>query len=299
MKPITKQRAIVSVCGVVQGVGFRPYVYRLATQHHLNGWVRNTSGKVEIEVEGDKAEIHSFLQELELQAPPLAHIEDIQTTISHPRGYTDFRIHESLPQRNKYQLVSPDIATCADCRDEIFNPNDRRFRYPFTNCTNCGPRFTIIKDIPYDRPKTTMREFKMCPICEKEYLDPLNRRFHAQPNACPVCGPELELVDAAGKAVKCVDVIIEVGELLKKGKILAIRGLGGFQLACDATNQTAVNLLRTENTACKPFAVMVSTIADVKKHCHVSVEEIKLLESPQAPIVFLRHNKKPPISLRR
>ena len=200
VKSKTKQRAIVNVRGVVQGVGFRPFVYRLATQHHLFGWVRNTSGKVEIEVEGNKTEIRKFLQELETQAPPMARIEDIQTTFSSPpQGYTDFRIQESLPQQNKYQLVSPDIATCADCREEIFNPADRRFRYPFTNCTNCGPRFTIIEDIPYDRPNTTMREFQMCPRCEQEYNDPLNRRFHAQPNACPVCGPKLELVDANGK----------------------------------------------------------------------------------------------------
>ncbi len=261
MKPITKQRAIVSVCGVVQGVGFRPFIYRLATLHHLNGWVRNTSRRVEIEVEGDNTEIRKFLNELKLQAPPIARIEDLQTAFSPLHGYTDFQIRESLPQRNKYQLVSPDIATCTDCRDEIFNTDDRRFRYPFTNCTNCGPRFTIIEDIPYDRPKTTMREFKMCPRCEQEYHDPLNRRFHAQPNACPVCGPELKLVDAAGKAVKYVDVIRKAGELLKNGKILAIRGLGGFQLACDATNSTTVNLLRErKHRSAKPFAVMVATI---------------------------------------
>ena len=293
VKSKTKQRAIINVRGVVQGVGFRPFIYRLAIQHQLFGWVRNTSSKVEIEVEGDESEIRKFLQELEIQAPPMARIEHMRTTFSSPAGYTDFRIQESLAQRNRYQLVSPDIATCADCRDEIFNPDDRRFRYPFTNCTNCGPRFTIIEDIPYDRPKTTMREFQMCPRCEQEYDDPLNRRFHAQPNACPECGPQLKLVDAAGKTMKCADIIRKTGELLKGGKILAIRGLGGFQLACDATNQTVVKLLRErKHRPVKPFAVMAATIEDIIIHCRVSGAEAELLSSPQAPIVLLRWNPK-------
>ncbi len=177
--------------------------------------------------------------------------------------------------------------------DEIFNPDDRRFRYPFTNCTNCGPRFTIIEDIPYDRPKTTMREFEMCPRCEQEYNDPLNRRFHAQPNACPVCGPQLKLVDVTGKTVKCADIIRKAAELLKDGKILAIRSLGGFQLACDATNQMAVNLLRErKHRPAKPFAVMAATIEDIIIHCRVSGAEVELLSSPPAPIVLLRWNAK-------
>ena len=292
-KPKTKRRAKINVRGVVQGVGFRPFVYRLATQHNLLGWVRNTSGKVEIEVEGNEVEVRSFLQELVTHAPPMARIEDIQTIFSLPSGYTDFQIHKSLAQRHKYQLVSPDIATCKDCRDEIFNPYDRRFRYPFTNCTNCGPRFTIIEDIPYDRPNTTMRDFKMCPDCEREYNDPLNRRFHAQPNACPICGPQLELVDATGKTVKCTDTIKKAAGLLKAGKILAIRGLGGFQLACDATNQTTVNLLRErKRRPAKPFAVMAATIEDIIIHCRITVAEAELLSSPQAPIVLLRWNNK-------
>jgi hydrogenase maturation protein HypF len=288
-----KQRAIISVRGVVQGVGFRPFVYRLATQHHLNGWVRNTSGKVEIEVEGSASEIKQFLLELETQSPPMSHVEDIQTVFSSPKGYPDFRILESLPQSNEYQLVSPDIATCPDCREEIFNPVDRRFRYPFTNCTNCGPRFTIIEDIPYDRPNTTMREFQMCPHCEEEYNDPLNRRFHAQPNACPKCGPKLELTDKNGKVIKCNDVIKKAAGLLQNGKILTIRGLGGFQLACDATNQSAVNLLRErKHRPAKPFAVMAATIEDIMIHCRISAAEADLLSSPQAPIVLLHWNNK-------
>ena len=293
MKSQIKQRAIVNVRGIVQGVGFRPFVYRLATQHRLFGWVRNTSGQVEMEVEGSESEINCFLQELETQSPPMARIEHIRTTLSSLAGYTDFQIKESLAQRNKYQLVSPDIATCEDCRSEVFNPEDRRFRYPFTNCTNCGPRFTIIEDIPYDRPNTTMREFQMCPRCSAEYNDPLNRRFHAQPNACPDCGPQLKLVDVSGKAMKCADIIRKAAGLLKDGKILAIRGLGGFQLACDATNQETVNLLRArKHRPAKPFAVMAATIEDILIHCRVSGAEAKLLSSPQAPIVLLRWNTK-------
>ena len=292
-KSSVKQRAIINVQGVVQGVGFRPFVYRLAVQHNLRGWVRNTSGKVEIEVEGKESELADFLRRLETHPPPMARIEHIRTTFSTLAGYADFRIHASVSHRDKYQLVSPDIATCKDCRDEIFNPSDRRYHYPFTNCTNCGPRFTIIEDIPYDRPQTTMRAFKMCPRCEQEYRDPLNRRFHAQPNACPECGPQLELIDANGKAVKCADVIKKAGELLKAGKILATRGLGGFQLACDATNLQTVNLLRDrKHRPAKPFAVMMAAISDVKKHCIVSPDEIELLESPQAPVVLLRWNNK-------
>jgi hydrogenase maturation protein HypF len=293
MKAETKKRAVISVRGIVQGVGFRPFVYRLAHRHQLNGWVRNTSGKVEIEVEGGESAIRNFLQELKTQAPPMARIEQIETDFTAPTGYTDFRIRESLTEQDKYQLISPDIATCADCRQEIFDPADRRYRYPFTNCTNCGPRFTIIEDIPYDRPKTTMREFKMCPRCEKEYNNPLNRRFHAQPNACPECGPQLILVDPEGNQVKCDDVIRKSADLLKDGAILGIRGLGGFQLACDATNQTSVNLLRErKHRPAKPFAVMAAGVEAIKKHCAASAAEIKLLSSPQAPIVLLRwYNK--------
>ncbi len=174
-----KKLARISVRGVVQGVGFRPFVYRLAQEHHLKGWVRNTSGSVEIELEGDDETLENFLSDLEAKIPPMAHIEKVRATFHPPKGYTTFEICQSLSEEGEYQLVSPDIATCEDCKREIFHPADRRFHYPFTNCTNCGPRFTIIKDIPYDRPKTTMRQFVMCPQCQQEYDDPLNRRFHA------------------------------------------------------------------------------------------------------------------------
>jgi hydrogenase maturation protein HypF len=205
--------ARISVRGVVQGVGFRPFVYRLAQEYALKGQVRNTSGSVEIEVEGDEETVHSFMHDLEAKAPPMARIENVEVTFSTLRGYDDFQIGESLSREGQYQLVSPDIATCGECKTEIFSPTDRRFHYPFTNCTNCGPRFTIIEDIPYDRPKTTMRQFRMCPQCQREYDDPLDRRFHAQPNACPQCGPSLELVDS---------------EAFERGQDSGAKGSGGI-----------------------------------------------------------------------
>jgi len=277
------------VRGVVQGVGFRPFVYRLAQEYSLKGWVRNTSGNVEIEVEGNGGVLENFLSDLQTKAPPMARIEKVEATFYPPKGYTEFQIGESLSREGQYQLVSPDIATCDDCKKEIFSPTDRRFRYPFTNCTNCGPRFTIIEDIPYDRPKTTMRKFKMCPQCQREYADPLNRRFHAQPNACPKCGPSLELVDGNGNPVDCSDVIKTASDLLKVGKILAIKGLGGFHLACDATSDEAINTLRArKRRLSKPLAVMLPTLEEIEKHCLVSTEEKNLLQSPQCPIVLLR-----------
>ena len=284
-----KKLAKVKVWGVVQGVGFRPFVYRLAGEYNLKGWVRNTSGNVEIEVEGDEESLASFLNDLKTKAPPMAHIEKVKTTFHPLKGYTEFKIWQSLSQEGKYQLVSPDIATCEECQREFFCPTDRRFRYPFTNCTNCGPRFTIIENIPYDRPQTTMRRFKMCPQCQQEYDNPLDRRFHAQPNACPKCGPNLQLADSHGNPIECSDVIKTASQLLKAGRILALRGLGGFHLACDATNEEAVNLLRArKGRPAKPLAVMVATIKEIEDHCFISSQERKLLQSPQCPIVLLR-----------
>jgi len=281
--------ARIGVCGVVQGVGFRPFIYRLARDYGLKGWVRNTSGNVEIEVEGDEAKLNRFLEDIKTEAPPMSRIENIEVSFAAPKGYNDFKIVESLSREGHYQLVSPDIATCPDCKKEVFSSDDRRYGYAFTNCTNCGPRFTIIEDIPYDRPKTTMRSFKMCPRCQREYDDPVDRRFHAQPNACPECGPSLELVDSEGKPFECADVIKTASRLLKEGKILAVKGLGGFQLACDATSDEAVNNLRErKRRPSKPLAVMMGNIQEVERHCLVSPKERELLESPQAPIVLLR-----------
>jgi len=285
--------AHISVRGVVQGVGFRPFVYQLAVKHNLCGWVRNTSEDVKIEVEGEGGAIQLFLTGLREKAPPLSRIEAISVTPGHPAGYEKFEILESVAEEGKYQLVSPDIATCPDCLKEIFNPDDRRYRYPFTNCTNCGPRFTIIADIPYDRPNTTMRSFKMCPECQREYDDPLDRRFHAQPNACPICGPQLELVNTAGKKVECDDIINKTAAILKGGKIVAVKGLGGFLLACDATSEKAVERLRRrKNRPAKPLAVMVADLKEARKHCEITAEEETLIKSPGSPIVLLKWKAK-------
>ena len=279
----------INVRGVVQGVGFRPFVYQLATKHNLKGWVCNTSEAVKIEIEGEAETIEQFLLDLREQAPPRAHIEDITTTNCPATNYENFEIRHSIAEEGKYQLISPDIATCQDCLREILTPNDRRYRYPFTNCTNCGPRFTIIKDIPYDRPLTTMNHFQMCPECQREYDDPLDRRFHAQPNACSRCGPTLELVDANGNPIDDADTITTTSQLLREGKIIAIKGLGGFLLACDATNQAVIDRLRQrKKRPSKPLAIMVASIEEVKKYCYVSDEEEKLLTSPHSPIVLLR-----------
>ena len=286
------KRARINIQGIVQGVGFRPFVYRLAHAYELTGWVCNTSGSVEIEAEGDEATLSEFIASLRTQAPPRARIDSLEASFHPLAGYDEFVIHQSKSVENEYQLISPDIATCEDCRKEIFSPSDRRYNYPFTNCTNCGPRFTIIKDIPYDRPKTTMDEFVMCPECQSEYEDPLDRRFHAQPNACPVCGPRVWLVGKDGARIAADDPLAKACELLRAGKILALKGLGGFHLACDATNEDAVHSLRTrKHRPSKPLAVMIATMDKIRTHCAVSEEEEALLSSPVAPIVLLRWKK--------
>jgi len=307
-------RRAISVRGVVQGVGFRPFVYRLAHEHGLAGWVLNHSGGVEIEVEGPAAALVAFVRDLEEKAPPLARIESVEVADAPLAGYTTFEIRHSVAEAGDrrsrfYQLISPDIATCPDCLRELLDPADRRYRYPFTNCTNCGPRFTIIADVPYDRPLTTMRDFCMCPQCQAEYDDPLDRRFHAQPNACPVCGPHVWLVKSPGFQVsdpnlkpetlkpETQDVIALAARLLQAGDILAIKGLGGFHLACDATDEAAVRTLRErKDRPAKPLAVMMATLEDVRRHCWVSDEEERLLISPQCPIVLLPWNPESGVS---
>ncbi len=297
----------IELTGIVQGVGFRPFVYNLALAHGLRGWVRNTSSGVQIQAEGPPEALDGFVIELSSKAPPLARIVSLIVQDRAPNGYERFAIEASLPQPNAYQLVSPDIATCPDCLREILEPTDRRYGYPFTNCTNCGPRFTIIRDIPYDRSRTTMREFVMCPSCQAEYEDPTDRRFHAQPNACPVCGPHLTLVlrpaqtgpiDRRGSALESgtppqraddMASIAEAARLLREGKILALKGLGGFHLACDATNGAAVAELRARKMRpAKPFALMMASLEDIRSRCVVSEREQELLCSPSAPIVLLR-----------
>ncbi|MBU1750545.1 MAG: carbamoyltransferase HypF [Chloroflexi bacterium] len=290
------ERKQITVRGVVQGVGFRPFVYNLAIRHGLTGWVLNHSGGVDMEVEGPAPAVAAFLHDLTAQAPPLARIEDVAVQDADPVGYTGFEIRHSQAQEGRYQLISPDMATCADCRRELLDPADRRYRYPFTNCTNCGPRFTIIADIPYDRPNTTMRVFPMCPDCQAEYDDPTNRRFHAQPNACPVCGPHVWLVLSPESQVSSFepqgvgsDPIAATAQLLRQGAVIAIKGLGGFHLACDAASTEAVRTLRArKGRPTKPLAVMMATLDDVRRHCDVTPAEEELLTSHQCPIVLLR-----------
>jgi hydrogenase maturation protein HypF len=281
--------ARISVRGVVQGVGFRPFAYGLAIRHGVRGWVCNTSEDVRIEVEGEADAVKQFRADLEAEAPPLARIDSVSVEYVVPVGYQDFEIRPSQAQEGRYQLISPDVATCQACLSELLDPADRRFRYPFTNCIHCGPRFTIIEDMPYDRSNTTMRHFQMCSQCQAEYENPRDRRFHAQPNACPQCGPRVELVDKRGKLVTGPDPVATAAQLLKQGRIVAIKGLGGFLLACDATNDRVVRELRhRKRRVSKPFAVMVAGVHEAKGHCYVSPEEERLLTSCQSPIVLLR-----------
>jgi hydrogenase maturation protein HypF len=284
------QLAHIRLYGVVQGVGFRPFIYKLALEYNLKGWVHNTSEGVEIEVEGEFKSIKQFIRNLHPKAPPLARIERIKIDYRTPAGYEKFEIRNSIAgEEGQYQLISPDIATCDACLKEILDPHNRRYRYPFTNCTNCGPRFTIIESLPYDRPRTTMRNFPMCSLCQAEYNDPLDRRFHAQPNACPTCGPQLKLVKNNGDLFITQDVITTAAQLLREGNIIAIKGLGGFLLACDATQEIVVNNLRErKKRPSKPFAIMVTNTQEAEKYCCISLEEKELLASPSCPIVIMR-----------
>jgi len=293
-------RARVIVRGIVQGVGFRPFIYRLAHHYGLPGWVLNSTDGVVIEVEGAAARLEEFVADITIRAPPRAVVEKVETSRLPPVGYREFIIQPSQEQEDKFVLISPDICICPDCLSELFDPSDRRYRYPFINCTNCGPRFTIIKDIPYDRPRTTMSRFQMCSGCESEYHHPADRRFHAQPDACAGCGPQVWLVSgenpnrhlARGDAA-----VLMTRNLLSHGSIVAVKGLGGFHLACDATNNAAVSLLRErKHRVNKPFAIMCLDSATVERYCEVSDAEKQLLESPQRPIVLLRGKPDSPIS---
>jgi hydrogenase maturation protein HypF len=282
------KRVVIEITGIVQGVGFRPFVYNLARAHSIRGWVRNNERGVFIDAEGDDGNLESFIRDIPSLAPALARIESLEVKYLDPFGYKDFEIKKSEGAQDKFVLISPDVATCDQCVSELFSPQDFRYRYPFINCTLCGPRFTIIKDIPYDRHRTTMAPFPMCPICKKEYEDPGNRRFHAQPNACPVCGPSLKLVDRDGEAVPG-DPIEGTHGLLMQGYIVAVKGLGGFHLSCDARNTSAVSSLRSRKfREDKPFAVMCRDMEEAKKHCEVNKEEEGLLLSRERPIVILK-----------
>ncbi len=289
--------------GQVQGVGFRPYIYRLAIEHQLYGYVANNNNGAVIEVEGTAEHVADFERDLVAKLPPLAHVSELAQHTLPPLGDTAFRIRASEADPTQRPEVTPDAATCADCRRELFDRADRRYRYPFINCTNCGPRYSIIRGLPYDRPKTTMAVFQMCPACQREYDDPADRRFHAQPNACPVCGPQLRLeqrrgiegsrdrgikgataVSAGGTAVSAVN---QAAALLQEGAILAIKGLGGFHLACRADREDVVQRLRERKLRDgKPLAIMVADLAAARRLCVLTPADEDALTSSAAPIVL-------------
>ncbi len=294
-----RQRLRVEIHGAVQGVGFRPFVYRLATELGLTGWVINDTQGVFIEVEGLRPAVERFLARLPAEIPPRAIVQTIETAWLAPVGFTRFEIRHSDNAGEKTALVLPDIAACPDCLAEVFDPADRRYRYPFTNCTNCGPRFTIIEALPYDRPNTTMRRFALCPVCRAEYENPLDRRFHAQPNACPACGPRLAFYERGSQTEgqaepMCMtavgdEALQRAAAALRAGQIVAVKGLGGFHLMVDARNEAAIRRLRdSKPRRAKPFALMARDLAQVRQFCEVPPEAEALLISPEAPIVLLR-----------
>lgn len=304
-----ERRVLITVTGIVQGVGFRPFVYRAATSRGLGGYARNTLAGVEIDIEGSQDAVGSFCSELEVNPPSNSRIDSITSVefpLNHPRS---FEIIESGTGASRSALVSPDLALCDDCRREMLDPRDRRFHYPFINCTHCGPRYTIVDDIPYDRRRTSMREFPMCPECYREYHDPLDRRFHAQPVACFTCGPRLALVgadghlmlsgagDAYGARDRAEEILSGAAERLRLGKVVALRGLGGFHLAANARCDDALELLRTrKHRPGKPFAVMARSIDDVRSFANVNPEEEVRLASAAHPILLLAKKNPFPLS---
>lgn len=288
-----RRRVLVRIRGIVQGVGFRPFIYQLATMHRLGGWVCNQSDGVEIEAAGRSGDVEAFLDDVPKKAPPLARIVEMDVSERSYAPMEPFQIVKSRSLDVRATLIAPDVCTCGDCLRELFDPRDRRFRYPFINCTNCGPRYTIIKDIPYDRDKTTMARFPMCSACAEEYEDPTDRRFHAQPNACPECGPQVWLETAAAERLGEREAAVAVAiRRLGEGAILAVKGLGGFHLAVDAGNEAAVSRLRGRKVReDKPFAVMFPDLETVESTCRLSDREAELLRSPQRPIVLLERRR--------
>ncbi len=287
MKQLKRLKIIIQ--GAVQGVGFRPFIYRLARELNLTGWVNNSAAGVFIEVEGRETILQQFLSRIPLEKPPISHINSLESTWLEPVSYTSFEIRHSS-SGEKTAIILPDLATCSDCLQEIFDPNNRRYLYPFTNCTNCGPRYTIIEELPYDRPHTTMKFFTMCESCQNEYENPLDRRFHAQPNACPVCGPRLQLWNEKGEVLANDNDALKLSiNALKEGKIIALKGLGGFQLIVSARNNESVQQLRQrKHRPHKPFALMYAGLEAIKIDCEINDIEKQLLTSPQAPIVLLK-----------
>jgi len=289
LKETTLCRLSITVRGAVQGVGFRPFVFRLATKLSLTGWVCNAMDGVHVDVEGANNQLETFLLALEVDAPPLAVIHAIDHDWHAPADYTDFEIRQSGCSQTKVAVVLPDVATCPECVKEIFDPDDRRYGYAFTNCTNCGPRFSIIEAVPYDRCRTSMRRFTMCADCQAEYDDPADRRFHAQPNACPRCGPRLELWGATGHVLALrTEALGEAVRALAAGRIIAVKGIGGFHLMVDACNASAVKRLRRRrHREEKPLAVMFPLLVQAREHVRITPLEQQLLTSSEAPIVLV------------
>jgi hydrogenase maturation protein HypF len=288
-----RQRERLYVQGIVQGVGFRPFVYREALALGLAGWVANTPAGVTIEVEGSPEAIAFLIEKIEREPPPNARVTGLVRRELARFGAANFEIRESVLAGAQYAMILPDLAPCEECRTEIFNPSDRRFRHPFTNCTNCGPRYSIIADLPYDRARTSMRAFPMCAECRAEYNDPGNRRFHAEPNACPNCGPQLAVWNGQGELLAQRDAALTAAaEALRRGEIVAVKGVGGFHLMVDARNVAAVERLRArKHREEKPFAVMFPSLSGLAQTCVVSHDEATLLTSPQRPIVLLRRRR--------
>lgn len=281
------ERMRINITGIVQGVGFRPFIFNLAKSLGLKGYVLNSSDGVVIDIEGEN--IFNFVDSMRTNLPPLSVIKSFKVEPLTPAGYTDFIIKESITEKGRFTLISPDIATCPDCLSELFDPKDRRYLYPFINCTNCGPRYTIIQDIPYDRPNTTMAKFNMCTTCGVEYHDPTNRRFHAQPNACPECGPAITFVKNNGEILfERIEAMEATIFALRDGAIIAIKGLGGFHLCCDAANDKAVKRLREKKRKSnKPFALMSASIDVIKTFCRVSDMDEKFLRTKERPILLM------------
>jgi len=282
-------RIHIDIRGAIQGVGFRPFIFRLAKELNLNGYVCNTSSGVTVEAEGEQLFINNFLTRIKKEKPSLAVITSLEHLFLDQVGYDGFNIRGSEKKEDISALILPDISTCPDCLKELFDPADRRYLYPFINCTNCGPRFSIIESLPYDRANTSMKKFEMCGVCLDEYNNPLNRRFHAQPNACPICGPQIKLWDSKGKIIEEKHyALLKAAEYIKLGEIVALKGIGGFQLLVDASNDNAVQRLRQlKHRDEKPFALMFPSLEIVKKVCELSGSEENALSSPECPIVIV------------
>ncbi len=286
-------RLKLEVQGRVQGVGFRPFVFQLASQCHLAGWIENTPQGATIEIEGHSDNLELFQRRIRIQTPPSAKIESVVSFAISLQQKEGFSIRTSLSSGPTLSVIPPDLATCQACVEEINEPTSRRYRYPFTTCTQCGPRYSIVEEIPFDRPNTTMKQFPMCEACQKEYEDMANRRFHAETIACPACGPHLELWDGEGKILaKIEEALLQACSIIQDGKVLAVKGLGGFQLLVDAQSEMAVQQLRNrKHRPRKPFAVLFPSLEVLKQHCEYSTEEETILQSPESPVVLIRRKE--------